>query len=399
VTITFDGALAVPDTSAINWQWNFGNGNTSNVVNPPAQNYTVAGTYPVTLVAANSTGCKDTVQTSAVAFAIPPVSAGPDTLICFKTGKTIQATGAVNYNWTPATGLSCTNCSNPVATPDSLITYMVTGTDANGCINSDQVTVTVKYPFIMGNSEGDTLCKGSSLRLFASGAHTYSWTPSTGLNSATSATPVATPIVTTLYRVIGTDDKNCFRDTAFIPVTVYDIPTVEAGPDKTINVGQTLDLVPQISADVTKVTWNPTGSIFRSDFPRITIKPRETTTFTVEVSNTGGCTSRDNVTVYVICDGSNVFIPNTFSPNGDGANDIFYPRGSGLFSIKTAKVFNRWGEVVYEKSEFMPNNASAGWDGTYKGRKLNPDVYIYIVEILCDNNTTLTFKGNIALIR
>jgi len=104
------------------------------------------------------------------------------------------------------------------------------------------------------------------------------------------------------------------------------------------------------------------------------------------------------VTVYVICNGANVFIPNTFSPNGDGANDVFYPRGTGLFSIKSARVFNRWGEVVYEKAEFMPNNAAAGWDGSFKGKKLNTDVYIYVIEILCDNNTLLTYKGNIALI-
>ena len=79
-------------------------------------------------------------------------------------------------------------------------------------------------------------------------------------------------------------------------------------------------------------------------------------------------------------------------------NDIFYPRGSGLFRIKTMRLFNRWGEVVYEKSNFMPNDASAGWDGTYRGQKLNTDVFVYTVEIICDNSSTLIFKGNVALI-
>ena len=173
---------------------------------------------------------------------------------------------------------------------------------------------------------------------------------------------------------------------------------MEAGADKTINVGQVLDLVPAISSDVREVNWSPTGSIFRNSFPAISIKPKETTTFTVEVKNEGGCTARDNVTVYVLCNDANVFIPNTFSPNGDGANDVFYPRGKGLFRIKSARVFNRWGEVVYEKGEFAPNDASSGWDGTYKGRKLNADVFIYMIEILCDNNTVLVYKGNVALI-
>ena len=399
VTITFNGSLAVADTSAMSWQWNFGNGNTSSVSNPPAQTYSVAGTYPVSLLITNSTGCKDTVLTSVQAYAIPNVNAGVDTLICQGIGRTLQATGAATYVWSPPTGLSCTNCANPVATPDSVITYTVTGTSSQGCVNSDAIVVKVKYPFVMTNSPGDSLCRGNALRLSASGAYTYTWSPATGLNNPNIASPVASPLVTTLYRVIGKDDKNCFSDTAYIPITVFDIPTVEAGPDKTINVGQTVDLVPAISADVISVIWSPTGSIFRSDYPSVTVKPKTTTTYDVVVKNNGGCTARDNVTVYVICNGSNVFIPNTFSPNGDGANDIFYPRGKGLFSIKTARVFNRWGEVVYEKSDFMPNDASAGWDGTYKGQKLNIDVYVYTIEIICDNNSILVFKGNVALIK
>ena len=94
-----------------------------------------------------------------------------------------------------------------------------------------------------------------------------------------------------------------------------------------------------------------------------------------------------------------MFIPNTFSPNGDGANDIFYPRGSGIFSIKSIKVFSRWGEVIYQKNNIKANDPSTGWDGKFKGAQLNPDVYVYIVEVSCDNNTILTFKGNVALIK
>ena len=192
---------------------------------------------------------------------------------------------------------------------------------------------------------------------------------------------------------------NCFSDTAFIPVKVYNIPTVDAGDDKTINAGQQIDLVPLISSDVTEAIWSPTDGGFRNNFPSITVKPKETTTYTIRVMNPGGCTAVDAVTVNVICNGANVFIPNTFSPNADGSNDVFYPRGSGVFSIKSERIFTRWGEVVFEKQNFQANDVSAAWDGTFKGKKLNPDVYVYIIEILCDNNTLLTYKGNIALIK
>ena len=399
ITVTFSGSLAVADTSAMTWQWNFGNGDTSTLMNPPVQHYTASGTFPVNLIVSNSLGCRDTVATTVEAYIIPTVSAGPDTLICQGTGRTLQASGAATYSWSPSAGLSCTNCANPVATPDSLTTYVVEGTTIHGCTDTDTVKVSVKYPFAMTASPGDTLCVGSSVKLSANGAYAYTWSPSTGLSNTNTASTTASPIVTTTYTVIGVDDKNCFTDTARIPIRVFNIPVVEAGPDKTINVGQTLDLVPVISPDVTSVVWSPTGSIFRSDYPAVSVKPNQSTSYIVDVVNGGGCRSRDHVMVYVICDGSNVFIPNTFSPNNDGANDVFYPRGKGLFKIKNARIFNRWGEIVYEKSDFMPNDVSAGWDGTYKGQKLNSDVYVYIIDIMCDNNTVLTYKGNIALIK
>jgi gliding motility-associated-like protein len=147
------------------------------------------------------------------------------------------------------------------------------------------------------------------------------------------------------------------------------------------------------------VNWQPTTGLFRNFYPGITVKPKENTEYTVEVKNKGKCLARDRVSVYVICNGSNIFIPNTFSPNGDGSNEIFYPRGTGLFKIKTLKIFNRWGEIVFDKSSFDANNPSNGWDGSSKGVKLNSDVFVYVLEVICDNNSVLTYKGNIALIR
>lgn len=353
----------------------------------------------MSLLLTNSSGCTDTIHSNVNAYSIPVVSAGPDTLICQGRGITLNASGASTYTWSPSAGLSCSDCPNPIATPDSLTRYIVIGTSEFGCSHSDTLFVSVKYPFQMSNSQGDTLCIGKSLKMQAGGAHSYVWTPSAGLDNPTSSSPTATPQVTTTYMVVGTDDKNCFTDTAYIPVVVYPYPTVEAGDDRTVNVGQTIDLIPMISSDVNNVIWTPTGSIFRSIYPGITVKPRETTTYNVFVSNQGKCTATDQVTVNVICNGANVFIPNTFSPNNDGMNDVFYPRGTGLFSIKTMRIFNRWGEMVYERSNFNANDTQAGWNGTFKGQLLNADVYVYIIDIKCDNNTTLNYKGNITLIR
>jgi len=399
LSVTFNSQLVVPDTSAITWQWNFANGNTSAAATPALQHYNTAGQYSVLLTGTNSSGCKDTATKVVEAYAIPTVSAGADFILCKGSSHTIQATGAATYTWSPATGLNCTNCDNPATTTANNISYTVRGTSAQGCSASDTVAVTVKTKFVMSHSSSDSVCHGQSKKLSAAGANTYAWTPTNSLNDATSNEPTATPDTSTTYRVVGSDDVGCFKDTGYITVRVNPLPAVEAGLDKTINVGQTIDLVPVISPDVVNVDWQPTTGLFRNVYPGITVKPIENTEYTVEVKNRGGCAARDRVTVFVICNGSNIFIPNTFSPNGDGTNDVFFPRGTGVFKIRSLRVYTRWGELIFERSNFDANNPSNGWDGTNKGMQLTPDVFIYTLEVVCDNGSVLTHRGNIALIK
>ena len=399
LAVTFTGTVLATDTSAIKWDWDFGNGNSSSLKNPAVENYTVSGIYNINLTVTNSSGCIDTVGKQVNAFIIPNVSAGVDTSICKGIGVALQATGANTYVWNPALKLSCTNCANPIATPDSVSKYIVRGFSGQGCSATDTVMVKVKYPFKIAYSRPDSLCKGQDVKLFASGTDMFEWSPSTGLDNAYIPLPTAQPDTTITYRVIGTDDHGCFRDTGYTSIKVFPIPAVNAGPDQTINVGKTTDLIPTISADVTQVQWSPTGAIFRNNYPAITVKPNVNTEYTVEVKNRGGCMTRDKVSVLVLCNGSNIFIPNTFSPNGDGANDVFYPRGTGLFKIQSLRIFNRWGEQVYEKHSFNANDPTAGWDGTYKGAKLPADVFVYMIDVICDNNSVLPYKGNVALIQ
>ncbi len=398
-TILFNGTISVPDTSVIKWNWNFANGNVSTLQNPPAQVYPVAGTYAVHATGTNSTGCVGSADFSVEAYPIPNVVTNADSILCKGQSVNLNVTGAISYSWTPATALSCNNCASPVSTTVNNITYVVTGTSQFGCKAKDTVSLTIRQPFKMTVSRGDTICKGKIVNLGATGANSYIWSPSAGLSNTLTDKPTAQPDVTTKYMVVGTDDRGCFKDTGYVPIKVWPIPTVEAGEDRTINVGQSLDIDPKISQDVTSVNWSPTTGNFRFHFPSISVKPVQTTEYTVQVKNGGGCMAQDHVTVYVICNGANVFIPNTFSPNGDGMNDQFYLRGTGLFTVRSFRVYNRWGELVFEKSNVTPNDPSMGWDGTYKGVKLTPDVFVYTAEVWCENNIPMVFKGNIALVR
>lgn len=395
----FYGDINVPDTSNLKWQWDFSGKSSSTLQNPPVVAYQQDGTYSATMQVANSSGCVTVRTQQIVIHPIPKVSAGNNTAICEKKAATLEATGADKYTWSPATALSCTNCASPVASPDSNITYHVQGETIFGCTAENAVIISVKHPFRMQVGQGDTLCKGESFHLLAKNAELYDWTPSTGLDNAHAKSPLARPDQTTEYHVIGYDSIGCFRDTGLVKLMVYSFPTVDAGADKTIAVGSSAELNAKLSADVTSIQWQPAVGLSCSNCPNPIANPKQTTSYRIMAVNQGGCVNKDEVTVFVVCNNGNIFLPNTFSPNGNGTNDAFYPRGTGLYSIRSMRIFNRWGEAVYEASNFKANDASKGWNGSFKGKPAPNDVYVYFVEVICENNSVLTYSGNIALIR
>jgi gliding motility-associated-like protein len=283
--------------------------------------------------------------------------------------------------------------------PASTVKYYVEGESAFGCKATDSVLVTVQQPFTVAANKGDTICTGETYRLQASGADLYNWTPTLGLDNAQSATPNAKPPATTLYQVIGKDQNNCFSDTAYVPVIVYPYPAITLDKEKKVIVGTSTTLKPELSADVTSITWTPGTwlSCFNCAAPVST--PKQTIEYKLQVANEGGCVTEEAITLFVVCNGENIFVPNTFSPNGDGNNDVFFPRGKGISYIQRFRVYNRWGEEVFKEMAFYTNDASKGWNGVYKGVPQKEDVYVYVIEVVCENGQALTFKGDVTLIR
>ena len=399
--VRWAGEVLKPDTATLRWRWNFGNGQTANTQNPLPVTYGQAGSYTVSMIASNASGCSDTTLKTIQVHPSPLVDAGPNAVICKGGTYQLQGANADRYNWSPSLPLSCTTCSNPVAVPGTTTIFRLQGETIFGCKGQDSVIIEVKQPFKLGASLGDTLCTGNSLTLFATGAELYSWTPAAGLDNPNIPGPKASPATTTTYRVIGTDTKGCFSDTSYVPVVVYPYPTVEAGEDKTISVGSSINLTPRISSDVTDIRWQPVTGLSCTDCRAPVAAPRQTTTYTLNVGNQGACVAKDELTIFVVCREGNLYMPNLFSPNGDGNNDVFYPRGKGIYGVRSFKIFNRWGEIVYEKYNFQVNDASpaAGWNGRYKNKDAGQDVYVYIIEVVCENNTVIQYKGNVTLVR
>jgi gliding motility-associated-like protein len=278
-------------------------------------------------------------------------------------------------------------------------TYVVEGESAFGCKAKDSVRVTVQQRFTVTAAPGDTLCVGEAFQLRANGAEQYTWTPAQSLDNATSATPIARPQTTVQYQVIGKDNNNCFTDTSYVDVIVYPYPKVELGEDRTVIIGESITLKPDLSADVNRLQWTPATWLNCNNCPAPVVTPKQTIQYQLTASNLGGCTTEDNITLFVVCRGENMFLPNTFSPNGNGKNEVFYPRGKGLSFIKNFRIYNRWGEVVFQQHSFNVNDRTRGWNGMYKGTMALQDVYVYTIEVVCDNCEVLSFKGDVTLLR
>jgi gliding motility-associated-like protein len=166
----------------------------------------------------------------------------------------------------------------------------------------------------------------------------------------------------------------------------------------TIQAGFPAQIPATYSAGTNNWLWTPATGLSCTTCAAPIAGPKFNTIYQVSFTDDNGCTNSDTILVIVVCKDGNLFMPNTFSPNGDGSNDVFYPRGKGLYSIRVLRVFNRWGEIVFEKRDFPVNNPAYGWNGTFKGKKPQAEVYVYQVEVFCDNGEIIKLDGNIALI-
>lgn len=377
------------------WEWNF-DGTTSTTASP-SHTFFAAGSYTVSLKVKNSWGCEAATTGTILVEPPPVVNASSDTVVCVGDPATLTANGALTYTWEPPATLSCTTCNPTTAAPPVETTYTVTGTDARGCIDTAAVTVRLRT-HTTSRAWGDTaVCLGVSVQLFDTGGTSYLWLPPTGLNSNTIGNPVANPPQTTLYTVIA-QLGNCIPDTQQVLLTIYPLPTVDAGPNQRVLAGSTANLK-ATGTDMAWFEWWPGETLSCTDCLDPVASMTATTTYFIDVKSEHGCPARDSVTITLYCDNSMVFIPNAFTPNGDGQNDIFYPRGAGLKVIKTLRIYNRWGELLFSREGIQLNDESNGWDGTYKGNPAHTDVYVYIIEAICYTGDEVFIKGDVTILK
>lgn len=281
VTAVCDGASASLDgNGAVSYNWMPGSlsGSTVSVTPSSATTYTVTGT--------DANGCANTATVAINVNALPSVSATSSvTTVCSGSSAALDGAGASTYDWMPGNLSGSTVTVNPT----SATTYTVTGTDANGCVNTATVSIGVNaLPVVTASSSAGTVCSGSNVTLSSSGAGTYNWQP----NNQNGSSVLINPTSTNTYTVTGTDANGCVN-TATVAVTVLPRPNVTASSSiATICSGDVSTLT---AGGATTYTWLPgllTGN-------PVNVTPASSTTYTVTGSGSNGCTNTATVAIAV----------------------------------------------------------------------------------------------------
>ena len=280
---------------------------------------------------------------------------------------------------------------------------MVTFNDSIICSDTDYVEINVLKAIAAVTSDDAAICAGTEIQLSVipeiyppNGELNFVWTDVGGNIVGTDSIITVSPLTDAGYTVNVTSGLCFLEEPLTVQVFVTGSAFVDAGEDQIVESGTSVDLT-AFSPDITIYTWTDEQGNFIDNTQTINTGPiNETSLYFVEVGN-GDCLARDSVTILILegCDNDLAEVPNVFSPNNDGVNDYLkVVPGLGIAEISTFKIFNRWGEIVFEADA-----VSTVWDGTQNGKELDPGVFVYYMELVCVNGETSIKKGNITLLK
>lgn len=363
--ICLGGSTTLGASGGVEFSWSPPDGLSDPNIAAPVASPTDTITYTVSIITAEGCEIIDSLTVNVV-FS-PPLPALIDTTICLGTSAQLFGPDAATHAWNAAQGLSDLNVQSPTVSPTTGTWYVVTASNLCGSI-TDSAFVDVVQVF--AQAWPDTLiCPGSPVQLFAAGGVDYSWSPPGGLDDPSRVDPTAVAFDPITYTVLVTDALGC-TGTASVNIGLLPPPSVSAGPDRIMDPWDRVLLSAVPSTDGT-LQWSPPIWLDCDTCANTWAQPEQSTLYTVTLTAGNGCTATDQV--YIILNGS-LFVPNTFTPNGDGLNDEFGAWGTEIAELRLM-VFNRWGELIFES-----DNIDRRWDGTYKGVLSPIDTYVWKVQ-------------------
>ncbi len=394
-----------PNDTISKYSWDYGDGN--NMVygtHPQPYQYGQQGTYIVKLIAADINGCMDTVIKQVIARPMPFLwliphhieycLGGSDSLIAYTSDSLIWRTTSNLQNF-------CNTCDTNFVTPQHSTQFYATATNQFHCSTSDSSYVKIFEPFVAAPTIRDTtICENSTLQLAVyPNDKQIIWSPPNGLNSTIIYNPVLTPSQSRMYTAQLIDSLGCYSNSIQINVKIKSNPKVELGENRYLPFDEPITLTPNYSQNIRNFEWTPASLFSCNNCPNPTINLIQRENISLKVVSDSGCTATDNFTLAVACSNAYLLMPTAFSPDNDGRNDIIYPFSRGIKHIKKFMVYNRSGQLMFQKMEFSPNEKSYGWDGKYQGIVQPAGTYVYFIEALCELGETTEKKGSFILIR
>ncbi len=247
------------------------------------------------LTVTNANGCIDIDTLHVEVFPAVIANAGDDINVCAGASATLNATGGIIYNWSPALFLDNAFIANPECTPLFPITYTVTVTDANGCFASDEISVGIIPSDFLTVSDDIDICSGGTVELFASGGTTYNWSPATYLDDATSATPICNPLGDITYTVTSVNDEGC-TDIDYVTITTTAVDFLVLSDDVSICSGESATLN---ASGGTSYVWSPATYLDDAFSANPICTALTDISYTVTSINADGCSDEDIINVVV----------------------------------------------------------------------------------------------------
>jgi gliding motility-associated-like protein len=323
---------------------------------------------------------------------------GPDSTICF--GSSITLLPQTNpqtdtFKWTPATWLNYDTAKNPVASPNDTIKYYLTA-KWGVCQRRDSITINILHKPVVDAGKDTTICYKTNALLVGnafnlSGTVNYAWSPPDSLNTPNAAVTIARIDTTRKFILTVTDNYGCnFSVSDSMWVIMMPPLVVFAGNDTNAIINRAHQL---LASGGSNYVWSPVGPLNNPFIANPLAILNADTYFRVVVTDAIGCTDDDTVFIKVY-EGPMYYVPNAFTPNGDGTNDIFRPIPVGIQSTEYFRVFNRYGELMYQTNKWME-----GWDGTVKGKKAASGTYAWMIKGVDKNGRVVEMKGTVILIQ
>ncbi len=357
-------------------------------------------------------GCSQVISEEVIQNITPPIAeAGPTGILTCKN-REIQLEGTASstgehyryaWNGSPEDPIAGRSTLTPTVNTPGAYTLVVTNNE-NGCTDSDQVLVIEEIPRTANLSVDTGPCNDDFgtilIEDIEGGFGPYSFSIDGG--NTFQSSPIFSSLTSGDYNVVIRDINGCEIETETnipegLEVVINVVPLVELQLGDLYQINTTLS-VPV--STISEITWSPADGLSCTDCLNPTVVPEQSTQYQLRVVNEDGCVGTALVNLRVDRRAS-IYIPNAFSPyNEDGINDRFYIFAKeGLVNeVLKFQVFTRWGELLFEKKNFPPNDSNFGWDGLNRGQRMNPGVFVYWAEVELFDGSVIILKGDITLL-